>query len=107
VGEDNVAGLRATRYRVAATAGHAGRFDGDVWFSKDGILVKATGTLTGPDGRAGRVETSLSDVDVGQVDEAMLTLPAGYFGMDLRSIPPERLQQAVEGLKPLLEGRGR
>lgn len=103
--DETVAGLRATRYKVAASGG-GGRFDGDAWFSKDGIMVKAAGTLTGRDGRAEQVETGLSEVRVGPVDEAMLSLPAGYFGLDLRSVPPENLQQAVEGVKAMMAGRG-
>jgi hypothetical protein len=103
--DEVVAGIRATRYRVAATAGKSGRFDGDAWFSADGILVKAAGTLTAPDGQASQVETGLSQVVLGRVDDAHFALPKGYFGMDLRSVPADRLQQAVESMKPMLEGR--
>ena len=69
-------------------------------------MLKAAGTLTGRDGRAERVATGLSDVRLGPVDEAMFALPAGYFGLDLRSVPPESLQQAVDGVKAMMAGRG-
>ena len=105
IGEQTVAGMRTTRYRVAATAANGGRFDGDAWFSRDGILVKAAGTLTSPGGKTSRVATALTDVTVGHTDAAMLALPSGYFGMDLRSVQAAGLAQAVNGLKPLLEGR--
>ncbi len=105
LGEETVAGMRTTRYRVTATASAGGRFDGDAWFSHNGILVKAAGMLQGPDGKATQVETSLSDVVVGPTDPAMLALPSGYFGMDLRKVKAADLVQAVNSLKPLLEGR--
>jgi len=99
--EESVAGQRATRYHVAASGG-GGRFDGDAWFSKDGIMLKAIGTLTGRNGHVEPVETTLSDVRLGPVDAAMLSPPAGYFGLDLRSVKPENLQQAVEGAKAMM-----
>ncbi|MDA8231929.1 MAG: hypothetical protein M0006_11390 [Magnetospirillum sp.] len=104
VGDETVAGLRATRFHVQAASARGGRFDGDAWFSRDGILVKAAGVLVGPDGRPERVETGLTDVVVGKVDPHMLTLPAGYFGMDLRQVPADKIEQAVANLMPLLAG---
>jgi|AGTN01.1.fsa_nt_gi hypothetical protein len=106
VGEDSVGGVRATRYKVAAAGPKASRFDGDAWFSKDGILLRAVGVMTGPDGRSSRVETALSGLKVGPVGEEVFEVPAGWFGMDLRSVPPGKIALALEGLKPLLEGRG-
>ena len=104
--EEDVDGLHAIRYRVSASSGKGGSFDGDAWFSHQGILLKAAGTLTLPNGHASPVETGLSQVKVGRIDDARFDLPKGYFGMDLRSIPPDRLQQAVESMKPMLELRG-
>lgn len=103
VGEESVGAIRATRYKVAAAGPKNSRFDGDAWFSREGILVRARGTVTDGQGRSQPVETGLSRLKVGKVDERMFELPSGYFGMDLRSVPPERIEQAVESLKPMLE----
>lgn len=106
--EEAVGNIRATRYKVAASGAKGGRFDGDAWFSaKDDILVRAIGELTEPNGKTSQVEMTLSDLKVGKVDERMFEVPSGWLGMDLRSMPPERIAQAVEGLKPMLEGRAR
>lgn len=106
VGEQSIAGVRTVRYKVTATGPKGARFDGDAWFSKDdAILVRAEGLMTGPDGRTSRVETALSGLKVGPVSEQVFELPAGWFGMDLRSVPPEKIAQALESMKPLLEGR--
>lgn len=104
--DETVAGQRTTRWRVAATGPRGTRFDGDAWLSRDGIVVKAVGTITAADGATELVETVLSDLKVGATDERMLDLPKGYFGIDLRSIPAEKLEQAVEGMRPMLERQG-
>lgn len=105
--EEAVGNIRATRYKVAATGPKGARFDGDAWFSKENILVRAAGVMTDPNGKESEVEMTLSDLKVGRVDDRMFEVPAGWLGMDLRSMPPERIAQAMEGLKPMLEGRGR
>lgn len=105
VGEETVAGTRATRYRIDATTPKGGRFRGDAWISSDGILVKAEGDVTTPGGRTMPVATALSGIKRGRVEEKRFELPAGWFGVDLRSIPADRIEQAVEGLRPMLEGR--
>lgn len=105
-GVDTVAGLKATRYKVHGQGPKGSRFDGHAWFSTEGVMLKAEGTLTAADGRAAQVRTELSNLRLGKVDETVFTLPSGWFGMDLRSVPADRIAQAVESLKPLLEGRG-
>ncbi len=104
VREESVAGLRATRWKTRAD-GPRGGFVGEIWTSREGIVVKATGTLNSADGDDGPVEMALSNLRVGQVDRRMLELPQGWFGFDLHQVPPERVEQAVAALKPLLEGR--
>lgn len=100
-----ISGIKATRYKVAASGPKGARFDGDAWFSREGILVRALGTVTGPDGRRQPVETGLSKLKLGKIEERMFELPSGYFGMDLRSVPADRIEQAVQSLKPMLDGR--
>lgn len=105
VRDENVGGIRATLYKVSAIGPQNSRFDGDAWFTKEGILVRAVGQLTEANGHHTPVETQLTNLKVGRVDERVFELPAGWFGMDLRSVPPDRIAQAVEGLKPMLEMR--
>jgi hypothetical protein len=103
--DETVAGVRATRWKTRAE-GPRGRFDGDLWTTAAGIVVKVAGTVAEPGGAPSRVEMALADLDLGEpVDAALFDPPKGWFGMDLRQVPPDRIEQAVEGLKPLLEGR--
>ncbi|MGE5505110.1 MAG: hypothetical protein ACM31L_11865 [Actinomycetota bacterium] len=102
--DETVAGQRATRWKTTAS-GPKGRFDGDVWTTPKGIVVKAAGTVTQPGGAPAPVEMTLSDVEVEAIDTTLFDPPKGWFGMDLRQVPPDKIEQAVESLKPLLEGR--
>ena len=102
--EESVAGIRATRWKVRAD-GPKGGFAGDIWTSREGIVVKAVGVVENPNGDDSPVEMSLSRLQVGPVDRHMLEVPKGWFGFDLRKVPADRIEQAVAGIKPLLEGR--
>lgn len=104
-GTDTIAGIKTTRYKVAGNGPKGSRFDGHAWFTNDGVMMKAEGTVTESNGRRSEVATALSNLRLGKVDERMFELPAGWMGMDLRSVPPERLAQAIEAMRPLLEGR--
>lgn len=104
VRDETVGGLKTTRWKTRAE-GPKGGFDGDIWITRDGIVVKAVGVIENPNGDDSPVEMTLSGVKIGPVDRQMLDLPQGWFGFDLRKVPPERIEQAIEGIKPLLEGR--
>lgn len=102
--EESVGGIRTTRWKVRAE-GPRGGFGGDLWTSREGIAVKVVGTIENASGDDSPVEMALSNLQVGQTDAQALALGKGWFSFDLRSVPPERVVQAVEGLKPLLEAR--
>ncbi len=104
VREESVAGIRATRWKARAD-GPKGGFSGDIWTSREGIVVKAVGVVDNANGDDSPVEMTLSGLRVGPVDQQMLEVPQGWFGFDLRKVPADRIQQALEGIKPLLEGR--
>jgi hypothetical protein len=102
-GEDSVAGIRTTRWKARAE-GPKGGFTGDIWTSRDGIVVKALGHVDKADGDDQPVNMELSRLKVGPVDARMLDLPQGWFGLDLRKMPADRVEQAIEAARPLLEG---
>jgi hypothetical protein len=103
-GDETVAGVRATRWKTSAQ-GPKGGFTGDIWTSRDGIVLRARGVVDNPDGDDAPVEMSLSNLKLGAVDARMLEVPQGWFGFDLKGVPADKVEQAVEGLKPLLSRR--
>lgn len=105
-GSDTIAGLATTRYKVSGAGPMGSRFDGSAWFTRDGIMMAAKGVLTDGRGRKSEVETALSNVTLGHVDAQIFEPPTGWFAMDLRSVPAERLSQVLETMRPMLEGGG-
>ncbi len=99
-------GQRTVRYRIEATAPGRGRFDGDAWFTPDGILVRAAGLLVDGAGHAQRVATNLYDLHRGRVAAARMALPNGYFGLDLSKMAPQAVERTIRRMTPLLEGNG-
>jgi len=104
VGEETVAGVRTTRW-TAQASGPKGGFEGEIWTNRDGIVVKAVGTVAASGGTRSPVEMTLSHLKVGTVDRQMLEVPEGWFSLDLRKLPADRVVQAIEGMKPMLEKR--
>jgi len=104
IGEETVAGVRTTRW-TAQASGPKGGFDGEIWTNRDGIVVKAVGTVAAPGGDPSPVEMTLSKLKVGPVDPQMLEVPEGWFSLDLRKLPADRVVQAIEGMKPMLDKR--
>ena len=102
--EETVGGVRTTRWKTRAD-GPKGGFTGEIWTSREGIVVRAVGVVDNPDGDDSPVEMALSGLRVGPVDRQKLEVPQGWFGFDLRKVPADRIEQAIEGIKPLLEGR--
>ena len=102
--DETVAGIAATRWKTHAE-GPKGGFTGEIWTSRDGIVVKAVGVLDNPAGDDSPVEMTLSGLKLGAVEPGRLDLPQGWFGLDLGKVPADRLAQTLEGLKPMLEGR--
>lgn len=104
IGEERVGTIRATRWKALAQ-GPRGRFDGEIWTSREGIIVKAEGVISSGDVANQTVSMILTDVKVGPVDPDLLELPQGGMALDLRQVPPDQVVRTLDRLKPLLERR--
>lgn len=83
-GTEVVGGETCTRFEVtgAQSQGGEGDFEGRMWFTRDGILMKAVGTVRFS-GRDTRIETGLSSLRRINADPAAFTPPSDYKGMPL------------------------
>lgn len=106
VGEETLAGLRVTRW-TATASGPKGGFQGEIWTTRDGIIVRAVGTVSGIGGTPSPVEMTLSHLKTGTVDRQKLEVPEGWLNFDLRQLPADRVVQAIEGMKPMLNRRAK
>lgn len=110
VGEETIAGRKTTKIRVErpATADKGTRFEGLVWTTADGIIMRLTGSGES-EGRKGAVNMSFRDVKVARQDPALFELPAGYRRLQLVGVDLETLLAGIEQLRALgqgLSGRG-
>jgi hypothetical protein len=101
-GQETIAGQRTTKVHVerAANQNGNGGFDGYVWTTAQGVIMKIVGSGANQ-GRTGSVNISFSDVKVGQQDPALFELPAGYRRLALVGVDFESLMAGIEQFKGL------
>ena len=102
VGQETVAGRRTTKVRVerAGAQNGNGRFDGFVWTTAEGIIMKVVGAGENQ-GRTGSVDMSFSDVKIARQDPGLFELPAGYRRLALVGVDFESLMAGIEQFKTL------
>lgn len=81
-GSERISGEMTTRYQVSGSSAGGGGFQGRMWFTKDGILMKMVGKATFS-GRQIPVETGLSNLLRVKADSAAFILPSDYKGLPL------------------------
>lgn len=91
LGHETVAGLPVTRYRLAGEVVKNSRFEGDVWATDRGILVKVEGTAT-DGGRVQPVRMLLANVTRGPQDPSQFEVPANLNVMKLDGAMREMLR---------------
>jgi hypothetical protein len=102
VAQETVAGRRTTKVRVerAGSQNGNGRFDGHVWTTAEGIIMKVVGAGENQ-GRTGSVDMSFSDVKIGRQDPGLFELPTGYRRLALVGVDFESLLAGIEQFKSL------
>jgi hypothetical protein len=102
VGQETIGGLRTTKVHVERALGQNGngRFDGHVWTTTDGIIMKIVGSGANQN-RSGNVNMNFSDVKVGRQDPSLFELPAGYRRLALVGVDFESLMAGLEQFKTL------
>lgn len=102
VGQETIAGQRTTKVRVERAPGPNGNgsFDGHVWTTAQGIIMRIVGAGANQ-GRSGSVNINFSDVKVGQQDPSLFELPAGYRRLALVGVDFESLMAGLEQFKAL------
>ncbi|GIL39520.1 hypothetical protein [Roseiterribacter gracilis] len=90
-GRETIAGLPVTRYRLAGEVVKNSRFEGDVWATDSGILVKIDGTATDA-GRAQPVRMLLANIKRGPQDPNLFEVPANMNVMKVDGAMREMLR---------------
>lgn len=103
VGQETVNGLRTTKNKISMTCPGDNAYDGTMWVTKDGIMVKMDATLTGRDVK-GTMKIELKNIKIARQDPKLFEIPAGYskmglgglFGAIMQGVPAEAEKKRKE-----------
>jgi hypothetical protein len=96
-GTDVIDGLRATKYHVQMDDPVAGQFDGYVWSTRQGIILKIDGAGE-QNGRRGDIHLQFRNVQVGPQDVALFEPPAAYRHV---TVPPAAVGAMIKGIEQM------
>ena len=85
VDDETYEGHPVTRWEATASSPTGGRFEGDVWTTKEGIVVRMVGTVRFGE-RDIDIDTGLKNLKIGKVDDHLFELPADYQGFDVDAL---------------------
>jgi hypothetical protein len=102
VGTETLAGLRATKYRVAVDDAKAGSFNGFVWRTAQGVVLKIEGEGE-HQGRRGTVHLAFHNVQMGPQDPTLFEPSADYRRV---AVSESQIATVLNGLSQMQRFRG-
>jgi len=97
-GDETVNGVKATKNKVSMTCPDNVKYDGTIWVTKEGIMVKMD-AVTVVEGNQAHVKIDLKNLKIGTQDPGLFEVPAGYqkFNMsDISSMFKNAQEQAAK-----------
>ena len=88
VGQETVAGLRTTKYRVEHTARDGTFVEGWMWRTAEGIVAKLEGSYTTRGGKSAPFSMLLSNVRTGPQDASLFDVPQGMMKLPANALQP-------------------
>jgi hypothetical protein len=82
-GNETVNGINATRSKISMSCPDGIQYAGDMWVTKDGILVKMDATGKTKDSKVVRIKTELKNLKIATQNPALFEIPAGYTQMSM------------------------
>jgi outer membrane lipoprotein-sorting protein len=95
-GSETVNGVLATKNKVAMSCPNEAKYDGTMWVTKEGIMVKMD-AVAGQGSNKGHIKIDLMNLKIGSQDTALFEVPAGYqkFAMgDISSMVKSQMEAA-------------
>ena len=77
LGEETANGVKATNYKVSMSCPDSSKFDGNMWITKEGIMVKMD-AVGGQGSTKERVKIDLKNLKITKQDPSLFEVPAGY-----------------------------
>ncbi|MBI5562047.1 MAG: DUF4412 domain-containing protein [Deltaproteobacteria bacterium] len=79
-GKETVNGIQTTRYKMTARDKNGKKFDGSLWLTPEGIMVKIDAVSKGKKSDE-RVKMELRNLKIAPLDRALFEVPSGYSKM--------------------------
>lgn len=96
LGTETIRGYRTTKYQVEAGSGDGGRFNGLVWSTAEGIVLRVDG-VGEYGGRRSLVKVEAKNIQVGKQDPKLFeSPPGGYVRMALRGPAVRNFLQGLQ-----------
>ena len=109
-GSDTVNGIKATKSSVSMSCPDGTQYAGDIWTTKDGIMVKMVATGKTKGSKAVRIKTELRNLKIGKQSPSLFEVPAGYTKMSMGNmmkglVSPDTKKHTGEGAAKTRTGR--
>jgi outer membrane lipoprotein-sorting protein len=85
LGDETVNGVKATKNKISGTCPDNTKYEGTMWVTKEGIMVKMESVAT-VDGQQANVTMDLKNLKIGPQEASLFEVPAGYQKFDMGSI---------------------
>jgi outer membrane lipoprotein-sorting protein len=95
-GSETVNGVSANKYKVAMSCPNEAKYDGTMWVTKEGIMVKMD-AVAGQGSDKGHIKIDLMNLKIGSQDASLFEVPDGYqkFAMgDISSMVKSQMEAA-------------
>lgn len=80
-GSETVNGVKTQRYKMIAVGKDGKRFEGRLWLTTEGIMMKIDAESKGGKGSGVQVRMELRNLKIGGLDKTLFEVPAGYSKM--------------------------
>ena len=110
-GSDTVNGIKATKSTVSMSCPDGIQYAGDIWTTKDGIMVKAVVTGKTKKSETVRIKTELKNLKIGKQNPSLFEVPEGYTKMSMGNMmmkgftSPDTKKQTGEAATKTKTGR--
>ena len=95
-GSETVNGVSATKNKIAMSCPNESKYDGTMWVTKEGIMVKMD-AVAGQGSNKGHIKIDLMNLKIGSQDASLFEVPDGYqkFAMgDISSMVKSQMEAA-------------
>lgn len=109
-GTESVNGITATRSKISMSCPEGIQYTGDMWVTKDGIMVKMDATGKTKGSKTVRFKSELKNLKIGKQNPDLFEIPAGYAKMSMGdmmkgSVSPDTKKQSTGKVtKPQTDG---